>query len=42
MMAKLKESREYLGRPAIKIVSNTQRIDMTKFNDESIVFETVV
>ena len=39
---KLKESKDYLGRPQIKSFSNSQRLDLKKFGKNSVVNETVL
>jgi len=35
--AKFQESKAYLGRPAINLLTNSGRMDLTKFGEESIV-----
>ena len=42
LKAKFEESKSYLGRPSIQIVSNTQRFDLEKFGNETIINESNV
>ena len=39
MRRKFLASKKYLGRPAIKVVTNTQRLDLKKYGEETIVKE---
>ena len=39
---KLEETKAYLGRPALNIFMNTQRIDLTKFDNKTILNEATI
>jgi hypothetical protein len=40
MAAKLKQSREYMGTPALNLVYSNQHIDLQKFGKDTIITET--
>lgn len=42
MNRKLEEIKSYLGRPALNIIMNNQRLDLEKFDDTKIINESIL